>query len=240
MIRRFVGGAALAVLLATGAQAQVPFLEGFTYNGGTGTGQLFGSGSINALTGTFDLADPLHETFGTNPFQIWCVDDGHTVSVGDHYAVLVTPLSAAIADLVPLHDANGTKAYSDYAKAAFLTTAMSGTNDPAGGSFGGNTQIQLAIWQLMGYDVTLNTYYDGTNVTHWVNAANANCPGNVCAGITLNDWLVITDLDVPGHQEFLAHNPNRPQEVIPEPGTMAMLAMGLVGMAGAGLRRRKK
>ena len=40
------------------------------------------------------------------------------------------------------------------------------------------------------------------------------------------------------YQEFITYDPSRPQETVPEPATMTLLATGLAGMAAA--RRRRK
>jgi hypothetical protein len=87
----------------------------------------------------------------------------------------------------------------------------------------------------MGFDPTGASGYNSTDVSHWLSEADAG-------SVDLSDWVVISDALGAGHgeQEFLAEV-SFPQEVpTPEPGTMAMLAVGLVGMAGAGFRRRRK
>jgi len=244
MIRRLVGSFALAAVLATGAQAQtVNFTDpGFTLLGVAGGSQngLFQIGSVNGVTGSLTNG---FKSFGPgSAFRVWCVDETNSSVPVVTFPVTVTLLTSTGSVASYLHDANSSKAYTDYVKAAWLTTQMSGTNDPSNPSV--NTAIQLAIWKIMGYTAySASSFYNATDVNFWFGQANLSSNYNT---INLADWAIITDntggSDGQGcakspfagcNQEFIAN-------VAPEPATMALMAMGLVGMAGAGIRRRKK
>lgn len=243
MLRRIVGGVALAAILATGASAQDPVNIQFQVAGCAGVNTFDtachsgGSiGSFNGLTGQFS---------GGPTFQIWCVDESDNITPfipTGFYNAWATSLAGS--DFSHVYQSGGAPA--NYAAAASLTQFMTGTDDfidptnPATAhgatTWGGNPQIQFAIWQLMGFDPQgATSSYNIADVNHWLGLADAS-------SVDLGDWVVISDDLGAGHgeQEFLAEV-SFPQSVpTPEPGTMAMLAVGLVGMAGAGFRRRRK
>lgn len=248
MLRRFVGAVALATMFATGAHAQSPFQENFTFVGDQG----FGGQAFNAYQGQFNLANAnLGDGFAVlTPFQIWCVDENHFVSPGQTYDVWVTPLSTS--DWSHVYKAAG--APGNYQESAGLGTEMTG---PLGQSTS-NDYIQYAIWNTMGYDYPPHNV-SGYNFSDCQGGNVATCGTFVTAdegialanlsNIKLNQWLVIT-VDNPNcivsdptsdtcRQEFLTLDTSRPQSTVPEPGTMGLLATGLVGMMGAGMRRRK-
>ena len=243
MIRRLVGILALTVVLATGANAQIiSFTDpSFHLNPFTGSGIIAGA-SANGLSGSFSTAHPLYEPYGAGEsFQAWCVDLTHGSRPNTSWPVTVTMLNSTT--FAPyLHDANAVPSYTDYAKAAWLTTQMSGTAD----THLGNTSLQCAIWFVMGYNISGESGCNyGATQTARIATDVADAGANV-GSIHMADWMIITQtLDPhtfgcnPGgtslcNQEFLAN-----VNVIPEPATMTLVAMGLVGMAGAGLRRRK-
>jgi hypothetical protein len=238
MIRRIVGSLAFVSLLASAAPAQViSFADPhFTYiaDGGTGQGDVFSTGSVNDMTASFSVAHTPYVSFAAgSAFQIYCVDLTHDATPGTSWPVTVTMLNSTGTLPSYLHDNRSTRSWSDYAEAAWLTTQMHGTSD----TNAGNTAIQFAIWEVMGYGPDLSTYstYYAANIATvqplmigWVNAAIANY-----GSINLSDWAIITGSGTSsGQQEFLAY-------VAPEPATMTLVAMGLVGMTGAGMRRRK-
>ncbi|HEY4320797.1 MAG TPA: PEP-CTERM sorting domain-containing protein [Gemmatimonadales bacterium] len=226
MFRRIVGGFALAAVLATGANAQ--FQEsGFTYDG-----HITGLNSYNydTFTGNFTVDDP-QTGVGTSPFQIFCVDQFHYVGAGTTYNVWVTPLSAS--------DFSNTRVPGGepnlYAQAAVLADEMIG---PDGLTEAQTDNLQYAMWEIMGTTVSSSELnYDATAIQNNKDFAATNWEN-----ISLNQWLVITVDPIGGtYQEFLYNTTSRTQESpTPEPGTMAMMATGLVGMAGASFRRRRR
>jgi hypothetical protein len=238
MIRRLVGSLALTLVLAVSANAQIiSFTDpSFHVNAIAGTG-FFDGGSVNGVSGSLSATHPLYEPYAAGQsFQVWCVDETHASVPNTSWPVVVTMMNSGT--FAPyLHDANALPSYTDYEKAAWLTTQMSGTSDTGPG----NTAIQLAIWEVMGYTgYTSHVGYAGNAaaVASWFGAANLSAN---YGSINTADWMIITDNGACAltqansgcNQELLA-------QVVPEPGTMAMVAMGLVGIAGTGLRRRKK
>ncbi|HEY3933836.1 MAG TPA: PEP-CTERM sorting domain-containing protein [Gemmatimonadales bacterium] len=240
MLRSIAGSAALIAVLATGAQAQAPVNVQFQVAGCSGVNTFntacnLGSsiGSFNGLTGQF---------VGGSTFQIWCVDEGDDIVPfipTGFYDAWATSLAGS--DFSHVYTPGG--APTNYAEAASLTQFMSGTDDfidpsnpaTAHGTplWGGNPQIQFAIWQLMGFDPqSATSSYNLADVDHWISLADAS-------SVDLSNWVVISDDLGPGHgeQEFLA---NVSEPVVPEPGTLGMMAMGLTGLAGAGMRRRRR
>ena len=238
MLRRILVSVALATVVVTGAQAQTnPFQESFTFvSPNAANGQQF-----NNYFGRFNNADVANlgvgfPTGGSTQFQIWCVDEIHFVAPGDTYTVWVTPLSAT--DFSHVYVPVG--APTNYRKAAGLSTQMSGSAVSAA-----NDNVQYAIWDVLGYPrppISPGAPYNFSDY----NSATVNADEAIATtflnNVSLNQWLIITAISSAGlKQEFIFNDTSRPFDTpIPEPGTMAMLAVGLVGIAGSGLRRRKK
>jgi hypothetical protein len=175
-----------------------------------------------------------------SPFEVFCVDRETSIDPVVQYAVNLTPID-------PLSDFSRTKngQFENYWRAAalvYLYFFYGGT--PAGDS---NT-FQWAIWGIM-ENTSSYDYIDGGNVGFWRNYVLGFDPNAAGNSTFFTDWRVITDIgcappsEQPGdhcYQELIYKSGSPPTEIIPEPATMSLLALGLAGMAGANLRRRKK
>lgn len=216
MIRRAISALALTAVLAAPAVAQAPFQQTFTFHN-------FGSDTeydqyAGQWSSSYNAANSV--------FQVFCVDPGKNVGQNETYTnAWVTPLSSGNSS----HTQNYTNTWNaQYLEAARIATFMFA--NPVVGSGLSNAAVldyQHAIWAAMGFAA-------------YQNATTAAIRASAAAIVVYpNQWLVITDVNK-GRQEFITFDPDRPQETVPEPATMTLLATGLAGMAAAKRRRNKK
>lgn len=264
MIRKAVGAFCLLAVVAIKAQAQeAPYQETFAFHSAT-------SGNFSTYQGEFtSSAQPSLGYTGeavNAPFQIWCIDPLHyTGTTNAGYSAWVTPLlgagSVAQTDLSKAYGAGGTSPTLTQLKTAAYLAYEMGTNNFTGTQA---TDYEAAIWYAMGYtsNTVGSTSYnpslpDATALGYYNNVTDADR-----SEVNLADWGVINETgpshhDVYGsgsstqYQEFLYCNQasvascisipsSPPPSVTPEPATMSLLAMGIVGIAGTSVRRRKR
>ncbi|MEO8448386.1 MAG: PEP-CTERM sorting domain-containing protein [Gemmatimonadota bacterium] len=176
-----------------------------------------------------------------NNIDVWCVDYLNHISVGNHYDVWISGLGTG-ADVSKTRW--GTLLGGDtYRKAAYLSSQFKA----------GNTAdwkyIHAAIWALTtpGTPSILNAN-DVLTVNSWLNSATTNYKNYY-----YNNAFVLTDVAVArcaaaspagapwtgcGFQEHIFIDGDL--TATPEPVTMGLMAVGLVGIGGAGLARRRK
>jgi hypothetical protein len=242
MLRTSLSGLSLVALVATAAAAQVPFQETFQFTsvGVAGFNDYHGKFyDVSGLT-NIGLTGELNNTF----FQIWCVDPMEYVNYGQISVATITPLNTSTfspdnfagtfaertqtgpdhgnGDVSTTHTGvSGAAAQNDYEQAAYLASEMTAGNA---------VDYENAIWYVMGYGAAHNTAGAQAAILT-INLADPN--------FHFDEWGVITSgLD---EQEFIYHRENGQfLSNTPEPATMSLMAMGLVGMAGTSIRRRKQ
>lgn len=245
MFRKPLSGLSLVALLATGAAAQLPFQESFQF-------QSTGVAGFNDYHATFnDMAGFMNAGEGGEisglPFQIWCVDPMEYVNYGQVSLATITPFTAstsspddfaptfaertqmgpdhALGDLTVTHTGSpdGPSALLRYEDAAYLASEMTDANA---------TDVENAMWCVMGYTTDHCTYGGAAS---YISGIDLNSPT-----FDFSEWGVITSGQ--DEQEFIYRRDDGGHflEVTPEPATMAMMAIGLVGMAGTSIRRRKQ
>lgn len=234
-MKRFLFGAvaALALALPSAANAACPDPAGdgnFSYLGGGAVPHTFGpTGQWNCeAAGVPDLLPPLG-TF-TTPFHVFCVERLVGVAPGNTYDAWATEISDVRFGLGTNTRQNS---FEKYWEAAYIVQNYF----LAGGTYGGDSMAwSWAIWGIM-EGANYDSYYGGLTGTIRSQAVAAFALSD---GSEFSEWYVITDVNNPGRQELIGKSGSPPNEIVPEPATMSLLAMGLAGMAGAGMRRRKQ
>ncbi len=166
-----------------------------------------------------------------------CVDFFHHIQNGQVWSANLTSLgsSAGIGTTTRFNN------LTLYRQAAWLTTQYASA--PNAATVG---DIQATIWNLFPGSPTPPT----PSSNAWLTASQAYVAANTSSATYQNFWVVT---DVNAHLANGADNPNSVQEFIiyddtfnpnvtptPEPATLMLVATGIAGIAGVGIRRRKK
>lgn len=177
-----------------------------------------------AVTGYGYYVGPFSGTVTSNPtlptIDLFCVDILNSITWGYQWTANVTSLALSS---IP-NTRQGTAALNNYRKAAWLTTqySVTSTNQWAG--------IQAAAWNLL----NPGSPNGGTPETYWLNQANSFQTSSGWSSYDWGQFYVLTPVGAAGlkkgggTQEFITTSPF----VTPEPGTLLLLATGLVGMIG--------
>lgn len=198
----------------------------------------FGRFICDAPADAYDLG-----SMPSSSFEVFCIDFTGPLDPVAQYDVWLTEVSAAgVAAssnerLNPLADG-----FDRYWRAIWLINRYF----VLGGTPGGNSAAyQWAIWGITDNTSAYDNFYAGAGALRLLALAEnpAGDPNRFA------EWRIITHVgelcndagfDPACKQELVYKSGSPPQEIVPEPATMSLLAMGLAGMAGAGIRRRKQ
>jgi hypothetical protein len=233
-------------LVASVAQAQTVVTAKLTAPyapGGTAVTSPYGyymspySGTIdNGSTLRFNCVDYFHEVTVGESWQATTTNLGAIVNAAN--ANDVTTLNALLANTREGVNYPLATAVQVYQQAALLTT-MYGANPGANATR--SSAIQTAIWAITTANLNptfpsaqwIGTGSATENTTgYWINYAQSNYQTQTTG--FYDQFNILTDLNrtVSGNQEFIYSTP--------EPGSIVLMATGLFGVAGFGLRRRRK
>jgi hypothetical protein len=174
---------------------------------------------------------------GTPTLDILCVDLFNGISNGTLYSADITFLSSGTAALASRTRAGellgGSTAMQRYMRAAWLSEQFQTTNRGTNASTSQWDDLHGAVWFMMnGVGPVVDS-----GISFWLTQVAAAELGGF-AGMDFSKYAIVTDVrmnehGVGGVQEFMIRT-----SVVPEPSTYALMATGLMAMAGMARRRR--
>jgi len=207
--------AGLVSAAAMSAQAATLTLNSWTY--GSGQNVSVGSPTYNGVAGAFTGTLTGAGAQDANPFVTYCVQLTEYFYFGNTYSDYAIQGGASYFGSATVADRLGR-----------LMTVVGGVT-PAGFTSALSGSLQLAIWNII-YDT--DTSLEGGSFRNNANTAlNAQANAWLSQVATTTSQYSVSVLARGGSQDFLMI------QKVPEPATLALVALGL---AGAGLARRRR
>jgi len=184
----------------------------------TGVGNALVDNSTNAYVGPYTLK------FNGQQYDVMCVDFNDESHINDSWMANFTNLNPATASFADTYQSGASNPGKIYDEEAYLYNMLTHTTDATT-----RIDIQHAAWYLTDNAFSLDSGAQAELTIAQNNFLNPNFQA------TLANYYVISDVNTGSgrEQEFLV-------SATPEPGSLGILAVGLLGLTGLVKRARRR